>query len=344
MAKARSTRRARPDDAPTSEETVAAARRADLRELKALDARGADWNASWRNYRPLHALIQERPHERSKPSARRLRCLGWLLQHGADPELTGAWPSTSALLVAAFSGADACVPLLLEGGAERSFQARCALGELDGVRGDLERDGGLVSAVVGASVTALHAACGSRLGSEDARRGESLRAICALLLEHGADPNALVRSWGQEVDPAYFAIASSDRGRLAALLGHGADATRALGAALWRDDLTLAELCLERGARVDAPQHDGRAPLNELIRWGQVKPALWLLEHGASPDVPDERGWTALHQAASRGNERLVRALLAAGGSTAASDADGLLPLDVARAAGRESVVSLLAT
>jgi len=342
MAKAR-TSRSSGDGAPAPKEIVGAAQRADLRALKSLHARGADWNASWRSYRPLHALIQEKPHGGARPTARRIAALRWLLEHGADPELTGAWPSAGALLVAAFSGADEVVEPLLEAGARLTFHARCALGELPRVRTALEREPALAQALEGAGVTALHAASGSRLGRDDEERAQRLRAICALLLDAGADPNARVRSWGHEVDPAYFAVASRDRERLALLLEHGADATRALGSALWGEDLALAQLCLEGGARIDAPQPEGRAALNELIRWGQVEPALWLLERGASPDVPDPRGWTAMHQAASRGNERLLRALLAAGGSTSARDAEGRTPRDVASPRTRARLGAALA-
>lgn len=56
---------ARRKPAPRAAEIVAAAQRADLRALQRLHARGADLDASWRNYRPLHALIQG---ERSRPA------------------------------------------------------------------------------------------------------------------------------------------------------------------------------------------------------------------------------------------------------------------------------------
>src|SRR2546421_3368741 len=61
--------------------------------LELLVKAGADLNAAFRNYRPLHALLQEDPHAAGgKPSAERLACLEWMLAHGADPEQLGAWP------------------------------------------------------------------------------------------------------------------------------------------------------------------------------------------------------------------------------------------------------------
>jgi hypothetical protein len=58
--------------------------------LELLVKPGADLNAPFRNYRPLHALLQEDPHAAAdKPSAERLACLEWMLGHGADPEQLG---------------------------------------------------------------------------------------------------------------------------------------------------------------------------------------------------------------------------------------------------------------
>ena len=73
-----------------------------------------------------------------------------------------------------------------------------------------------------------------------------------------------------------------------------------------------------------------REPRGALIRWGQVRPALWLLARGADPNVADPRGWTAVHQAASRGNERMFAAVLAAGGDAERRDRAGKTALDVA--------------
>src|SRR5689334_19057207 len=62
--------------------------------LELLQRNGGDVNASWRNYRPLHALLQGEPHAGTcGATPERLGCLEWLLSHGADPELLGAWPS-----------------------------------------------------------------------------------------------------------------------------------------------------------------------------------------------------------------------------------------------------------
>jgi len=82
--------------------------------------------------------------------------------------------------------------------------------------------------------------------------------------------------------------------------------------------------------------------LNQMIRWDQVKPALWLLDHGASPNIPDDRGWTAVHQAGSRDNERLMKAVLEAGGDRRRKDKTGDTPFDVAHRMEQPKLFALL--
>ena len=65
-------------------------------DLAELARRGADLNASYRNYRPLHALIQSKPHGATAADDARLACLAWLLDHGADQDELGAWPLARA--------------------------------------------------------------------------------------------------------------------------------------------------------------------------------------------------------------------------------------------------------
>jgi ankyrin repeat protein len=137
------------------------------------------------------------------------------------------------------------------------------------------------------------------------------------------------------------AAGEADRATLLRLVQ--SDATAALPSAAWRDTMELAELCLGRGAEIDRAVHEGKPLLNQLVRWGQVKPALWLLERGASPNLAADRGWTALHQAASRGNERMLRACLAAGADRSARDRNGLTAIVVALAKRHVKLAEILA-
>ena len=98
--------------------------------LKLLIARGGDLNASYKNYRALHALIQEEPHGVTASTSARVRCLEWMLAHGADPDLPGAWPSARALVIAAFQGERAYVDVLRKhAGGRLDIFAAAALGD-----------------------------------------------------------------------------------------------------------------------------------------------------------------------------------------------------------------------
>jgi ankyrin repeat protein len=126
------------------------------------------------------------------------------------------------------------------------------------------------------------------------------------------------------------------------LLDAGADATNALPSAVWGSHFALAESALAHGGDLDRATSNGKPLLNDLIRWGQVEPALWVLAHGASTATLDADGWTPLHQAVSRGNARVVQALLAAGADPDAADLQGRTPAGLSRAANRAKIRPLL--
>lgn len=322
---------------------LAAAGSLNLSALRVLVRRGADINASWRGYRALHAVIQAEPHEQSyEPTRERLACLDWLLEHGADPEQLGAWPPARAVLVAAFTGVPAFVERLKAAGCKVDGFVACALADTKLVERTLAREPGFAKARDEGGLTALQCCAASKLGTQDARVQQRLLAIASNLLDSGADPNARTKSWSHEIDVAYFAAAPNKRELFELLLSRGADATSALSSAVWNAPAELGEVALRHGALIDRALHEGKPLLNDLIRWGQVKQALWLLERGASPNVADDRGWTAVHQAASRGNARMLAAVLTVGGKRTAKDHRGATPLDVARSLRKKSSLALL--
>ncbi len=321
---------------------VDAARGARLDVLKLLVKHGADPNAHWRGYRPLHALIQEQPHKEPEPSRDRLECLDWLLEHGADPEQLGAWPPARAILVAAFTGIGPFVARLRKGGARVDAVVGCALGDVAAVRRALGKDPGFATSRDAGGITVLQCCAASRLGRGDPEVHRALLQIATLLLDSGADPNAKTKSWSHDVDAAYFAISARGAALLELLLARGADATAALPSAVWNETDEFAEIVLRHGADVNRAVAEGRPLLSELVRWGQVRPALWLLEHGADPNLPDDRGWTAVHQAASRGNARMLSAVLQAGGDPRRKDRRGETPFDVAVSKGRHELATVL--
>ena len=315
---------------------VEAARMARLQALKVLVRQGADVNAGWRGYRPLHALIQENPHTHARePERGRLKCLEWLLSNGADPELPGAWPPARALLVAAFIGVPIYVECLVAAGALRDAFVASAMGNLARVRVELREDPSLPLSRDANGLSALQCCAASRLGADDKPTHRKLLEIATLLLDAGADPTLKTKSWSHEVDPVYFAVSAGNGEMIELLLARGADATAALVAAAWQEDDRFAQICLRCGAQVNQAKDGDRPLLNEMIRWGRLQWVIWLLERGADPNLPDSRGWTAVHQAASRGNAHMFKAVVAAGGDLRRKDLAGKTPLGVANLATR---------
>ena len=297
--------------------------------LELLKKHGADLNASWRGYRPLHALIQEEPHPcgETKPSQERLSCLRWLLQNGADPELEAAWPPSRALLLAAFTGIQEFIPVLLDHGARVDGFAYAAFGDLKRVERCIKDDKNFVTARTRErGTTALQCCAASRMKSKD------LTAVAKLLLDKGADPNALCEGWSHELDVTYFAAGTGQVETFELLLQRGAKANNALVQAAWqKNPAEFGEIALRHGADIDRAWDGDRPLLNQMIRWGQMPAVFWLLEKGAKPNNPDPNGWTAVHQAASRGNERMLNAVIEAGGDLKRKAKDGQTPMEVAR-------------
>jgi ankyrin repeat protein len=305
-----------PAAAQSPQVVVEAAVHASHEALRALVKAGADLNRPWRGYRPLHALIQERPHgDTTPPDRARIACLSWMLAHGADPELTGAWPPARALIVAAFAGQPAFVNALVDGGAAVTPFVAATLGDARRIRRELARDPAAARARDDGGLTMLQCAAGSRMWIGNRAVERSLLAIVARLHEHGADPLAKTKSWDHDIDALYLAVASGHQGIYDWLLAHGADPDEALAACLWRHRYGWAEAALARGAQPDRVRDGDHPLLNNLVRWGQVEAALWLLARGASPNLPDARGVTAAHRAVSRRNRRLLEAIVAAGGT-----------------------------
>jgi ankyrin repeat protein len=343
LGRVRAAIRREPETARMPQVVVEASRIGWKAALGLLLEHGADLNASWRNYRPLHALIQQEPH--AKPTIadpERLECLRWMLTNGADPELLGGWPATRAITTAAFAGQPEHVSELRRAGAVVDPFVASALGDLRRVERAVTRDSSFAIERDPGGLSALHCSTGSRLGARNGKIQKALFDIATLLLDNGAEVGASARSWTHDVDAVYFAVSSGQDNVFALLLERGADATQALTPTVWRNNIDLAELALSHGAEIDRAVDEGKPLLNQMIRWGQVKQTLWLLEHGANPNITDEQGWTATHQAASRGNERLLRAVLEAGGKPELQDDDGNTPADIARMRVRPKMVALL--
>ena len=99
--------------------------------------------------------------------------------------------------------------------------------------------------------------------------------------------------------------------------------------ALIGDMLAAAEL-LDRGALIDASDHNGRTPLIEAAFGGHQEVVVLLLHRGAAVNARDADGWTALMEAASKGRNEMVRLLLSYGADPLAKDNNGWTALKLA--------------
>src|ERR1035437_3186183 len=230
--------KANPAEAQHPRAICEAANLAFLPAVQLLGKKGADLNASWHNYRPLHALIQTDPHaEMGKPGQARLACMDWLLEHGADPEQLGAWPLARVIIVAAFVGSTEYVERLRKAARVDGFVA-AALGDIELVKQALQERPDFAREHDAGGLTALQCAVGSRL--PEAKPFE----VAELLLDAGADPNARTRSWGESVNAGYFAARTNCAKVFELLLDRGAEPTDALSHAVWGKHFDLAEMAL----------------------------------------------------------------------------------------------------
>lgn len=321
-----------PELALTSRVICEAGRVAYQKTLVALHRQGADLNGMYRGYRPIHALIQEKPHKDRRAATRlRILCLKWMLAHGADPELLGGFPPARALLVAAFTGEEGYVNALIAAGAKVDGFAHTTLGDIDGVRTALQRAPSFATARDEGGLTALQCAGYSGMGRNNPETAQRLVGIARLLVDHGADIHARTKSWSHELPVSYYVVNGGNKEIFAMLLDRGMNATDALSATVWKGLHDWTELALKHGAQLNDARDEGKPLLSQMIRWGQVEEALWLLSIGADPNATDDRGWTPLHQAASRGNFRVIQALLKAGADPARKTLDGEPPYLLAR-------------
>jgi ankyrin repeat protein len=160
--------------------------------------------------------------------------------------------------------------------------------------------------------------------------------IITLLLEHGADPNALLKTplltrahtpgdptLGQGAAPLMRAAKNGDYRAMEALLAHGADVTVKI-----KNNSTVLMYAsgLGRGTSAFAEDVGTEADL--------FRAARLALEYGSDATAANDQGATALHYAAQSGLNSVVQLLADYGAVLDAKDKQGRTPTDSAMGVG----------
>ncbi len=160
----------------------------------------------------------------------------------------------SAIRRAVYAGKDEIATILLDANPALDVFDAAAVGRTRGLEALLAGDRELARARASDGFTALHLA--AFFGHEDA---------AALLLEHGADANAVARNAELELAPLHSAAAGGNSKLVALLLEHGANPKArqrggftALHAAAQNGDRESVEALLDRGADKTARTDDGK--------------------------------------------------------------------------------------
>ena len=189
-----------------------------------------------------------------------------------------------------FGGHNRVVELLRARGVDIDFYLASELGLLDHVTRALDSDPALAQAFSAAGSTALHRSC---------YWGQT--AVATVLLERGADPNAVTRDGFLQIAPLGCAVATPD-------VPNPSDHEDVV--------LDLVKLLISSGAEVNARRRDGLTALHSAAYRGHVRVIETLLAHGADATIRGydgagaHAGQTAADMAAAQGQAEAA-ALLA---------------------------------
>jgi len=160
--------------------------------------------------------------------------------------------------------------------------------------------------------------------------------IITLLLEHGADPNARLKSplltrahtpgdpvLGEGATPLMRAAKNGDYRAMEALLAHGADVTLKI-----KNNSTVLMYASGLGRGTSAFAEDVGTE-NDLFRAAKL-----ALEYGSDATAANDQGATALHYAGTSGLNAVVQLLADYGAVLDAKDKQGRMPADSAMGVG----------
>lgn len=278
--------------------------------------------------------------------------------------------SFTPLMNAIRKNAGNTVSTLIKEGADVNYQApsgETALG--------LAVDGNFVSftkelIAAGADVNKRNTASGRTPLIDAAMTGNA--EIVKMLLEAGADKNARVFLYGQELDEnALTAAVNNGNSEIADILRHAgaeeitpgapsAEAEQAaqnvynsmgitpLHYALLAGETEKVKELIASGADVNAKAPNMGTPLLYACTVGNAEAARLLINAKADVNAAGDTGYTPLMMACQMGNKELAEILLAAGADVNAKhvmngQATGLTPLKIAQDGGHTEIAAMLA-
>lgn len=154
-------------------------------------------------------------------------------------------------------------------------------------------------------------------------------SVCKLLIENGADPNAM---GGASYTALMMAARKGNLDICRLLIDNGAKINisnyegNELVWAIMREDADNLEVCkflIKNGAEVNAQDEYGRTPLMVAAQLDKTDVCRLLIENGANVNAFDRAGDTPLIWAAIRGNAETCKALIELGAEVKIKDRSG---------------------
>lgn len=234
-----------------------------------------------------------------------------------------------------------------------SLHVAAALGAADDLRRLISANAGVIDDKAGdPSGTPLLFLASSPLHGESPERDSGLLACARLLLDAGADPNAVDDRYGVPV--LYGVTGMHNVPSIARLLleagAKPTDGESVFHAAEQFHEEALA-LLWEFDVQLNEVGEWGNTPLYFLLRWHDAereekvgRGIAWLLDHGADPNILcGKEQESSLHVSARRGQSpRIVRALLDHGARVDLNRGDGATAWRLASRGGYTEIVTLL--
>ncbi len=271
-----------------------------------------------------------------------------LLKHGVEVDLQEASDGWTALHYAAREDSLETIQFLIESGA--NTELTCIHGDTPLVIAMRFGNYAATEALLEAGVNVSPFNKKGKTPLHQAAAYGSPVEMCRLVLDHGADINALTES-KFPTTPISLAIENKNNKVLSLFIDRGAvidkqlpgETAPPIHAACMFDNIEALELLVKSGADVNMPSNKVAAPLHAAAINGSLDCIKFLVEAGAIIKMPfNMERVSPLHLAADKGNLDAVRMLVALGSDPQAVSPKGETPADFAKESGHQAVFEYL--